>query len=171
MGLAAILWLTNTSLIIHGESFSTHSADELKRYQIMPFTRYHSGKDMLPNTLDLAYSHCLDPLCMDSGSAHRGERGLQLTRPYDYKRNIRLHLDYRLCLASLDAHRLASPTLSWCGHRWSWTPTLETGVVLAVLVSPLFSPSANVISVRQGLIWLLIATLAEVPPVVRPTGS
>ena len=38
------------------------------------------------------------------------------------------------------------------------------------LVSSLFSPSANVISVRQGLIWLLIATVAEVPPIVRPTG-
>ena len=38
------------------------------------------------------------------------------------------------------------------------------------LVSSWFSPSANVISVRQGLIWLLIATVAEIPAVVRPTG-
>jgi hypothetical protein len=33
-----------------------------------------------------------------------------------------------------------------------------------------FSPSANVISGRQCLIWLFIATAAEVPPVVRPIG-
>jgi hypothetical protein len=67
---------------------------------------------------------------MDSGS---GERGLQLTRPYDYKRNIRLHVDYRLCLAGLNLHWLAPPAPSWCGHTWSWTPALEIGGVLAVL--------------------------------------
>ena len=53
MGLAAILWVTNASLVIHGKSLSTHSADELKPYQIMPFTRYYSGKDLLSNISDL----------------------------------------------------------------------------------------------------------------------
>jgi hypothetical protein len=47
MGLAAILWLTNVSLIIYGKSLSTHSADELKPYQITPFTRYDPGKYLL----------------------------------------------------------------------------------------------------------------------------
>jgi len=59
MGLAAILWVTNASLIIHGKSLSTHSADKPEPYQIMPFTRYHSGKDLLPNILDLVCSTLL----------------------------------------------------------------------------------------------------------------
>ena len=80
---------------------------------------------------------------MDSGS---GERGLQLTRPYDYQKNIRLRVDYRLCLAGLNTHWHASPALSCFGHTWSWTPALKTGGVLVELARSWFSPSANVIS-------------------------
>ena len=43
-------------------------------------------------------------------------------------------------------------------------------VSLAVLGCLQFSPSANVISIREGVMWLLLATIAELPPVVRPTS-
>jgi hypothetical protein len=45
-------------------------------YQIMPFTRYHSGRDLLSIFRIFYAQHCLDPLFMDSDA-----RRLQCTRP------------------------------------------------------------------------------------------
>jgi hypothetical protein len=46
---------------------------------------------------------------------------------------------------------------------------LETGELAACFVEGGYSLSANVISVWEGVIWLLVATVAELLPAVRPT--
>jgi hypothetical protein len=81
--------------------------------------------------------------------------------------NFCFYVYYRLHLVGHHARWLASPALLRFRCICSGAPALETGEVLAVLACSLFSASANVISVREGVIWLLLATLAELPQVVH----
>jgi hypothetical protein len=85
--------------------------------------------------------------------------------------NNNLSVYYRHRSVGRHAHWLASHGPSRDRHVLSGTsgkPTLETG---EALLSWLWcSPSANLVSVRQGLVWLFLATTVELLPLVRPVG-
>ena len=97
-----------------------------------------------------------------------GGQELQCTRRHEKPTNCCLHVYYRLRLAGHHACWFASSALPRCGCIWSGTTSLETGKVVAFLAWSQPSPSANMISVREGVLWLLLATAAELPPAVRP---
>ena len=92
------------------------------------------------------------------------------TRRQEEQANYRLHVHYRLRLTGHHARWLASPASPRCGHISSGTTSLETGEVVAFLAWSQPPPSANVISIREGVLWLLLATVAELPPAVRLAG-
>ena len=71
--------------------------------------------------------------------------------------------------ASHHAHWLGSPATSrWWNFRYRPTP-LETGV-MKVLAGPGLS-THRMSSFRKGVRWLLLATAAGIPPIVRRAPS
>lgn len=84
--------------------------------------------------------------------------------------NNNLSVYYRHRPLGRHAHWLASHGLSRDRHVLfgkSGELTLETG---EALLWWLCSPSANSVSLRQGLVWLFLATTVELLPLVRPVG-
>ena len=96
-----------------------------------------------------------------------GEQQLQLSKFTKQYRNFHLHVYHRFHLVGDHALWLVSPPPSWRRLICSRKSALETGDFLAVLACVQFSLSADVIFIREGVMWLLLATLAELPPVVR----
>ena len=97
-------------------------------------------------------------------------RYLQYTRRRAREINDHIYVYYRHPLAGRYVHWLASHAPSRCRHICSRAPSLETGKAVGGLAWPWFSASANVISVREGTAWLLLAAVVELPPLVRPAG-
>lgn len=99
-----------------------------------------------------------------------GRKFLQYTQPQEQYGERHLYVCYGLFSAGHHASWLVSPTLSRWRQVRTGTLPLETGEVLAILRWPQFSPSADVISIQKGLIWLLLTTIAELPPLVCLAG-
>lgn len=74
---------------------------------------------------------------------------------------------YRFRLTSYHAFWLASRTL-WRCVRSDRTPLETSGVAL---LSSLYHLTLRFVSFRKGVLWLLLATMAEVPPVVSLSNS
>jgi len=73
------------------------------------------------------------------------------------------HSRYRCHFTSHHARWVAPHTPLWMRQVWSGIPHVETGLILgspgALLSLILFSP-------HKGVVWLFLATIAEVPPAV-----
>jgi len=95
---------------------------------------------------------------------------LQYTQPQEQFGERHLYVCYGLLSAGYHARWLVSPTLSRCRQVRTGTLPLETGEMLAILRWSQFSPSADVISIQKGLIWLLLTTVAELPQLVCLAG-
>jgi hypothetical protein len=95
-------------------------------------------------------------LCRDLRSAQHGE----------YQTLLEHHCDvrYRRRLASRYAHGLAPVTSPWRWLPWSGALLMEAGVMLLLLGA--VHQSTNAVSLREGVIWLVLATVAAVVPTV-----
>ena len=107
-----------------------------------------------------------DPLLVGCGT-----RPMQYTQRRGQYSDRHLHVYHQLLLVGYHDRWLASHALSRCKHPCSGKPALETGEVLGFSESCVFfAPSANVISVRKGFVWLLLATVVALVPMVRPVN-
>jgi len=78
-----------------------------------------------------------------------------------------------LLLIIMHACKLTSPPQWQCRHVWSRVPTLKTSELATVLEVNLYGvifSFHHVISIGQGVIWLLPATATKVPALVCPVG-
>lgn len=101
---------------------------------------------------------------------------MQHTRRQEQYGNHHLSVYYRHRSVCRHAHRLASLLLRMACRGTGAFSLGRLGGLLwkQVGAGPAwlwYSPSANLLSVRQGLIRLLLATTVELQPLVRPVGS
>ena len=73
------------------------------------------------------------------------------------------HPNYRHHIIAHHAHWIAPSTPLWSRHFRSGTTLMESGVNLGGSGGPSI---ADAFSLCKGVIWLFVATFAEVPPVV-----
>src|SRR5579863_2085695 len=101
-----------------------------------------------------------DPRYMGTFVVHlRGNQHPQHETQHD------LHHHHRRCLTTYYACWLAPSGLPRIWRVWYGTLYVETGGGVRTSRSWCLL-SADTFSVRKGLVWLLLATIAEVPPVV-----
>lgn len=92
-------------------------------------------------------------------------RMLRNTRYRKQQTKHHRHPNYRHHLVAHHADWITPPTSLWSRHFRSGTTFVETGGNLGVNSGSSF---ADTFPVSKGVIWLLIATAAEVTPVVCP---
>jgi len=92
---------------------------------------------------------------------------LRTTRHREQQAKHHRHPNYRRHIIVHHARRIASSTAPWSRLFWSGTTFVETGVNLARSSGSSF---ADVFPVSKGVVWLFLATSAEVTPVVCTAG-
>jgi len=94
---------------------------------------------------------------------------LRSTRHPQHEAQHNHHPRHRHRITSHYADRLAPPGLPRTWRVWSGTSHVETGE--GVCPSSRGSLSTDTLPVRKGIVWLFLATIAEIPPVVSVANS
>ncbi len=165
MALVTILWVVNVSFLIYGKSLFTRPADELKLSQTWILTRHHSGKELISNYFQFsglnhpqirpAWAPVPDSCLMAKVESNKASIISMFITDFILLVAMLVGL---LRMGVLGPDTFALGSLLWKQVR------------RRRLLSGRVSPSTNVISIQQGLIWLLLATTVEILPVVRPAG-
>lgn len=95
-------------------------------------------------------------------------RTLRTTRHRKQQTEHHCHPNYRCHITAHHAHWTAPPTPVWSRHFRSGTTLVETGENFGRSSGSSFT---DTFPVSKGVIWLFIATFAEVPPVVCPGSA
>lgn len=160
MGISVAAWITNVAFLIHGKSFL-----QAFMYLYLIQIYFTSGITQASSRCTLIWgvrtNLSIAPRLTGSGGGH-----LHVDQHQKHQTSRHRHAHYRHRLASDHAGWVVRFAPVWRRQIRSGKLAMETGEVMTALLGPCALLFPNVLSACKGVTWLIIATVAEVPPAV-----